>query len=295
MKKREYSKDPFNLAPLWDAMLDVYLEFAAVCKKHNLRHYVVYGTLLGAVRHKGFIPWDDDFDVAMPRQDYEKLKTWLSTELPFHLKFVDHHNTSQFPLLFGKIQDTRKDLIMNIEEKIGKRLSNGIFIDIFPIDGYPQSFLLRRVYMITENLHHIVRYYREYDRKSLRWNCRRFLGYVVGWLLSCFVPCSSNVEQLFKWNEKHIKRLPFEDSSVSGMSAYILDRFHAVFPPNLWGESVELDFCGICVPGPMNYHAFLERVYGNYMELPPEEKRYPNHSYAYRCPWWLGPTQSECD
>ena len=77
-----------NLKPVWSAILEVYDQYALVCNRFGLRHWVAYGTLLGAVRHKGFIPWDDDFDVFMPREDYERFLSIADTELPEYLKIV---------------------------------------------------------------------------------------------------------------------------------------------------------------------------------------------------------------
>lgn len=138
------SDDRFGMRPVWDAILEVYDAFAKVCDKNGLRYYVSDGGALGAVRHGGFIPWDDDLDVSMPREDYEKFIELSKTELPPHLKFVNWKNTPEFTLLFGKVQDSREDKIRAIEEKTGRMLSNGVYIDIFPIDGYPNDSLFSR-------------------------------------------------------------------------------------------------------------------------------------------------------
>ena len=152
------SEDPFGLRPLWDASLGIYREIAKICERHGLRYYVTDGTALGAVRHKGFIPWDDDFDMSMPRPDYEKFKKIFMAELPPHLKFVDFHNTPEFGLLFGKVQDCRRDKIEALEKVVGFQLSNGLFIDIFPIDGYPRSrFVGKVVYFLSRIFGRIAR------------------------------------------------------------------------------------------------------------------------------------------
>ena len=88
MAEEEICPD-YGLRPLWDALYEIYEEFAKICDKHGLRYYAFAGTLLGAIRHNGFIPWDDDLDVAMPRPDYEKFIQISKTELPRHLNFVD--------------------------------------------------------------------------------------------------------------------------------------------------------------------------------------------------------------
>ena len=116
----------FNLRPVWDATLEVYKAVAALCDKHHLRYYVTYGCALGAVRHRGFIPWDDDFDMSMPREDYQRFIALATKELPPYLKFVNWRNTPEFSMLCGKIQDVREDRIKSIEKSCGRLLSNGI-------------------------------------------------------------------------------------------------------------------------------------------------------------------------
>lgn len=93
-----------------EELLSIYQAFASVCKKHKLRHWVAFGTMLGAVRHNGFIPWDDDFDVFMLREDYEKFLTVANKELPEYFKVVTHRNCSAYPVAFGKIQESRRDV-----------------------------------------------------------------------------------------------------------------------------------------------------------------------------------------
>ena len=292
MENRIYPEDPFHFAPLWDAILDIYDVFAEICRKHRLRHYVIGGTLLGAVRHKGFIPWDDDFDLAMPRDDYEKLRLVLDKELPEHLKFVDHSNTPEFLALFGKIQDTRKDFVLCIEKKIGHQLSNGIFIDVFVLDGYPDSWLQRILVRLSEKTRNAVRYARFRQRGDAPMTFRKWEVYVAGNLLSPFFKDYSKDELWFAWSDAHARERPFDNGHWSATMGFGLGRFQLVFGKRIFGEPAMLDFCGKKVPVPSDWDAFLKVNYNeNYMTPPSEDRRRPTHSYESRFPWWLGPTR----
>ena len=293
MEDRAYPEDPFHFAPLWDAILDVYDAFAAICRKHGLRHYVIGGTLLGAVRHKGFIPWDDDFDLAMPRQDYEKLKRVLDNELPRNMKFVDHSNTPEFMAVFGKIQDIREDYILDIERKVGHRLSNGIFIDIFVLEGYPDSWLQGKIIRLMEKAHDAVRYASIMRSANTAMTQRQVQVYMVGMLLLPFFKDYSNDEVWYKWSEAHARQRNFDDNHMSATMGFGLERFQMVFRKRIFGEPALLDFCGKKIPGPEDWNAFLTINFGaDYMTPPPENCRKPTHSYEGRFPWWLGPTRA---
>lgn len=259
------SEDPFGLRPLWDASLEIYREIAKICDRHGLRYYVTDGTALGAVRHKGFIPWDDDFDISMPRPDYEKIKKIFRAELPAYLKFVDFHNTPEFGYLFGKVQDCRREKIEALEKDIGSQLSNGLSIDIFPIEGYPKSRFVGKAICFLSRL---------FGRVARTRGGWRYIG-----MRGC---------------EMLAKMFPFEKSDLTGRTCSALSVYRRAGLARLaWGTPVKMEFDRGAVPVPSDVGAYLKNEYGDYMKLPPKEKRHPTHGYAKRCPWWLGPTAKD--
>jgi hypothetical protein len=121
---------------LWAAMLDMVEVFLDICEKHHLRYFAVGGTLLGAVRHRGFIPWDDDVDLAMPRKDYERFLEVAPAMLPEHLALTNKRNEPDNPhLYFSRIRNRNTTHITKFAQEC--RINHGVFIDIFPEDGLP--------------------------------------------------------------------------------------------------------------------------------------------------------------
>lgn len=281
-------EDPFHLRPVWDAVLEVYCEFVKVCNRHNLRFYMTDGNAIGALRHHGFIPWDDDLDVSMPRPDYEKFLEIAPRELPAYLKIVNARNTPQFLGLFSKIQDSRREKIEAVERECGYQQSNGIFIDIFAIDGYPQSRLAAAIYHWTAFVQHQVMRFR-YQKFSDQTQ-KGCLMWVLGFFLSPFVWGLHSANEFILNAERRNMSHPFESCELTGRSGTTLWK-RLTFPKSVWGEPVYVDFdMGMRVPLPHDCDYYLRYDYGDYMKLPPESSRHPTHSYRARCPWWLGPT-----
>ena len=116
--------------------LAIFKEFIRVCEKHQLTYFALGGTLLGAVRHKGFIPWDDDIDIGMPREDYNKLMSLAPSEFNFPYKLVNEKNTPSFTKAFMNLQDSTTKILMTYSNVAHEE---SLWIDIFPIDGLPSN------------------------------------------------------------------------------------------------------------------------------------------------------------
>ena len=279
-----------NLKPVWDATLAIYREVAKICDKHSLRYYLTDGSAIGAVRHKGFIPWDDDFDMSMPREDYELFIEYAKTELPPHLKFLNWTNCPEFCFLFGKVQDCRQSKVEEVEGQCGYMLSNGLYIDIFPIDGYPSS----RVEIIAVKLYtYVLRaiWRGKFGIYSNQSRNGKWL-YIFGLLLGFFMPWIKKPEHIMMRCEKLLKRHPFAGSSFSSRaSVYLTGLNRPPLPTAWWGSPIWHEFQDVSVPLPQEYDLYLKFYYGDYMKLPPEDSQHPSHGYDHRCDWWLGPTK----
>ncbi|MGN1376374.1 MAG: phosphorylcholine transferase LicD, partial [Prevotella sp.] len=132
----------YDLKQLHGKILDILSAIDETCKKYNLRYYLIAGTMLGAVRHKGFIPWDDDADVCMPHSDYDKLIEHASEWLPKRYELICAENDKHYPQPFAKIQDSQTTLI----EHAHLRYLGGVYVDVFPVDGMPDGKLAQRLH-----------------------------------------------------------------------------------------------------------------------------------------------------
>ena len=126
-------RTPLTIRETQQTALEILHTVAQICEEKNFRYYLVYGTLIGAVRHNGFIPWDDDVDIMMPRPDYDKLIDYLREhigEYP-HLEVFNRETCPAYPYMITRISDDRYEIIMENEKPFGM----GVFIDIYPYDG----------------------------------------------------------------------------------------------------------------------------------------------------------------
>jgi lipopolysaccharide cholinephosphotransferase len=290
MNNRTFNEDPFGFSPLWDSILDMYEEFSHVCSKHNLRHYVIGGTLLGAVRHHGFIPWDDDFDIAMPRQDYEKFREVFSSEMPGWCKIVDRKNCDEFSTLFLKVQDSRKEKIAGLERKLNFTLSNGVFLDIFPIDGYPTGRLSLVCWNIRSGWLWLEARYSVFKRRP--GTVIGYLCYWVGAFLHVIFHRVKSMKTFLDMREKEYRKYYFSDDKRSGMAGCHTNIYQMTFRERVFGDPVLLEFNGTKVNAPVDYNEFLRVNFGEeYMTLPPKNKQVPKHSDARDRAWKFGPTK----
>ena len=142
-----------TLQKLKDIEKDMLVIFIQICKKYDMRYFLAGGSCLGAVRHRGFIPWDDDIDVVMPREDYEKFLKVARNELPENIFLQTGKTDNDFPMNFAKLRNSDTTFIETSVKNF--KINHGVFIDIFPLDGYSDSKwfkLMNRIYISRINL-----------------------------------------------------------------------------------------------------------------------------------------------
>ena len=266
----------YNLRPVWDALLETYEVFAAICEKHGLRFCADCGTALGAVRHQGFIPWDDDLDVEMPRPDYERLKEIAQKELPSGYAWLDRFNCTTYEQGFGKIIVTDAHKVDVVASKSGLPLGQGIFIDIFPLDGYPDT-TIGRLWRKAQN--------QFYEVELALNKVLRVLGLMSNSELSRLRAHRKVVEHY----EKRARNYQFGSTELCvsiGVSRAFDDKpyHHRHFGTP---QKIAFDRTGMYVQE--NVDGYLNELFGDYMELPPFEKRHPGHGLEACRPWRLGP------
>ena len=239
-----------------------------LCSKLNLTYYVIGGTLLGAVRHGGFIPWDPDIDIAMPRPDYEKLREYFA-EIESDRYFYQHYSTEKnhlFPHALVKI----KNSYVEIDSRITKYIPvhNGIYLDIFPLDNAPESKKkqtrqMKKIKQI-EHLIDLKAEYRYRDTGMPKLIMKKLIGLLL--LPVSFRTLNRRLDAAMrKYND------PSATTLVSMASHY--SYWKQLMPKEIYGTPEKIIFEGETVCAPANTVDYLTRIYGDYMKLPPEDQR----------------------
>ena len=241
--------------------VEILKEFVRICETLRLNYYVLGGTLLGAVRHKGFIPWDDDIDVGMLRKDYEVFIAEAQKLLPEHLFLQTFRTDPDWPGNFAKIRNSNTTFIETSVRNC--RINHGAYIDIFPLDFYPSKHVwgFERIKMLL-NLRISTAFY------GIDISTR---GRFLRGLLCVLLPSRAKTVMV---REKLYTSIRPTHMIANYCGAWGQKE---IVPAEWYAEGCELEFEGMAVNGPKEYDKWLTQVYGNYMEFPPEEKRVAHH------------------
>lgn len=252
---------------------EILKELRDFCKKNDIRFFLSHGSLLGAIRYKGFIPWDDDIDVFIPREDYKKLIDLYSDNDRFHLFAYEKDAHYLFP--YAKLCDmtTRKD-----ESIHDNGVTLGLDVDIFPLDTWDDDLerAKREVkYQKKNNFLLGLSKLRKPDSKN---PLKRFLKGVTIFFVK-IIGSQYYLKRIISEAEKHSS----ENSKYCGNKAWCVYGERDIIPAEAFASSIEVEFEGEMFPAPIGYDAFLSSLYGDYLPEPPVEKRKTHHSFkAYR-------------
>jgi len=254
--------DNEHLHKLQGELLELLVEFDRVCKKNNIRYFLSCGTLLGAVRHHGFIPWDNDADVELFREDYEKFRLICETELKDEFFFLDHNVDKNYFWPFGKL--VKKNTSYERPNQGILKQKNGICIDVFVLDKMPEDT------------------FRQHGMEYITTLCRKILWAKVGvkalplsigwiaFLMLSFIPR----EWAYKLHQGVARYYEGTNKECRGFfcTAYRSPRGYAL-SEEWYKKTLDCKFEGHIFSIPSGYHEILYLKYDNYMELPPEEER----------------------
>jgi lipopolysaccharide cholinephosphotransferase len=244
-----------NLKGLQAKELSILKEIDALCKKHGIEYWLDGGTCLGAVRHKGFIPWDDDIDIAMRLEDLPRFIEFAQKELPRNL-FVQTREsdpTSRLPIT--KVRDLNS-FYVEFRDDFSRPYQKGIFVDIFPFVKYPSANvkLMKRTILAICRSHAILTVQHYYSLRSFA----EFFYFGAKYLVNLLI-----------WNSLCLtcKKDKYYGNVLKNNGYGIVHRYDSVFPTS------EVEFEGFQFNAPNNPNAYLKDLYNNYMQLPPVEKR----------------------
>ena len=251
-------------------ILEIYKEIKRICDKHQLRYFAIGGTCLGAVRHKGFIPWDDDMDISMPDEDYKRFMEIADAELPDNMKVLESAKFEKCVNTFNKVHNINTTFIPIGSENCPDRQS-GIYVDIMPMCGLPSQKILQKMYVIKNKMLYGFNYWRRIDRKPNKLFDK--LLYMLIKPVNYFVPFTFWSDLLEKMRAKH----RFDKSEYVGFTWSFCPE-KRIFEKDLFASYVDLPFEDTVVPCPKRYHEYLTLHYGDYLKLPPEDKRIGMHA-----------------
>ena len=264
MKYKEY--DDETLKKLQNLELMVLKDFIKICDENDIKYYIYGGSLLGAIRHKGFIPWDDDVDVIMFNEDYEKFKKIFLANHDEKYEFLNYEASEDYFFSFSKIMLKGTKFEEWWSDQVD--FTVGINIDIFILYDVPDNNLKRFIHTkICRFLERVL------TLSSIKLeNYPFFVQTISNTTHSILNLLNITPHKIFK---HHFKLLNKYDNTKRVCDICALNH-PQIYLKNDYGDGIKVEFEDIQVNIPINYSKILEQIYGDYMELPPKEKRY-NH------------------
>ena len=255
-----------SLREIQKGTLGVLIELDKVCKELGVKYFLIWGTLLGAIRHNGYIPWDDDLDIAMFPEDYRKLCSYLcgnDTELEIH-------NMDTCPECFYNIARVcEKEHILKFKNK---KYTSGLFIDIYVLHGLGKA----------EDLEYWNKRFKKYPGWRSSLNACMSTTLLCGrnplnklWNLPFVIGAKILGKKYFIKKFEGYRKFDINESEYVGVPQWT----EVIFEKKDFDEIIYTKFEGIVVPIPAGYENFLRTNYGDYMVMPPENERHPQHGY----------------
>ena len=254
-----------GLEVLKKEMLNILIFIDKVCEKYCIEYWIDSGTLLGAVRHKGFIPWDDDIDICMMRDDYNKFLNIIEAELEENMEISNFFKSNNCEVTWTKIINNS----LRVKEKNSLNGYNYVFVDVFPVDYYQKNFSNKVIkYLISK---FIIFSWVLSGKKTENIN-----NNLVSLLEKVPINIRKKINNFQKYILRYILKKRFNDSDIVtyGYETPFLNKWKKewIFPLK------RVSFCNKKFYAPNNSHIYLSELYGkDYMKLPPEEKRISPH------------------
>lgn len=275
----------FDLEKIHRANLEILKAIRDICDKHNISYLIDSGTLLGAVRHKGFIPWDDDVDLCFRREEFEKFKAIANLELPKGMELVlpyEYRNSKSFYDFVPRVvylnskRHSEDDEDMEFYE--GKL--NHLWVDLFILDRLPDHKLEARLMKLKQQIYFGLGMA---HRRKLDWSKYSGLQKLEVMVLVGLGKLIS-LKTIFKWQDQSARKYTdlYSEQDLQQNGKLFFSNYQPDFQyctvEDSWEEPIQFEFEGEKFTGPKEWDKVLKMLYGDYMKLPPEDKRQPSHS-----------------
>lgn len=270
--------EPMTMGEIQKVSLEILKQIDTICSQLNLKYCLAYGTLIGAIRHKGFIPWDDDIDILMPRPDYEKFKSYIISHLEelYPLKLFDS-SIPNYPYLLPRLSNNDYTIVVENEKPYGM----GIFIDIYVLDGIGDSF---------EEAWNFIKRTSKYPRLIFLSTRKHYsFGGTKGFFKRIIkVPAFYFAKIMGKeFFEKRLMKMidttSYDKNKYVGCAIWCERPKWAIIKKEIVENPIDALFENYSFKIPRDYDSQLRQWYGDYMLLPPEKDRIYHHLYkAYK-------------
>ena len=253
-------------------ILHVLREVTRVLEELNIPYFMQGGTMLGAIRHNGFIPWDDDVDLGIPRADYDRLLKEVSARLPENLELRTYDDETDHHYYFARIVDKRYQIrrMGSIEE----RLEN-IWVDLFPLDGMPNGCISRQWHKLRLLMTRLKFHLSCFEKVNIKRPGRPLVERIIIRIaMITRVGKWWNTRKQLDKMDRLLKKYPPEKSeylvNFTGQTSF---KFNEMFKKEIYGQGKEYPFEDMVLVGPEQYDPYLKSLYGDYMTPPREEDR----------------------
>ncbi|SFG34296.1 LicD family protein [Oribacterium sp. WCC10] len=275
----------FDLEKVHKANLEILRAIRDICEKHNITYLIDSGTLLGAVRHHGFIPWDDDIDICFRREEFERFKAIANLELPKNMELVmpyEYRNGEAFYDFVPRVLylDSRRHSEDDKDMEFYEGKLNHLWVDLFIIDRLPAGKTKGKIVKLMQQ---ILFGFGMAHRRKLDWS--KYKG-LVKFEVAVLVGIGKMIpmKTIFRWQDK----IAGKYTELYGRNKEVTNgkSFFSNYQPDYqyctvedsWEEPIHFEFEGEKFTGPKEWDKVLKMLYGDYMKLPPVEKRVPSHS-----------------
>lgn len=257
-------------------LLDIFNEFSRICDKHDLKYFSIAGTTLGAVRHNGFIPWDDDLDVGMPIKDFMRLREIAKKDLKSPYNFIDTLNKNRNNHYFYKIENENTTFI----ESENITFKKGIWIDIMPFSGVPDNdialyFFLKKAYFYLKFDSYINTKFS--DCKMFKQKFFKVLSYIFLFNKDKTYYIRKFEKLMCKYDFNKCNRIFY---AWKLQFSFKNTKRYTIFESSIFKKTVSHEFEGINMKIPSGYDSYLKQCYGDYMKIPKKEKRVTHKPYV---------------
>lgn len=257
---------------LQEKILEIYKAIAQICKENDISFYAIGGTCIGAIRHKGFVPWDDDLDIAVPIEQFDKFKTCMKTYLPPNFYLYDPDEKKEYRYIFCKVCN-RDTAFVEESEKQYPQAYKGIFVDVMPISGVPSRSEEKAAFVQKILQYYKLNFIYRFPLKEME----SFKQKAV-WLFLHVIHFHKSFSLYSdRWMDM-LRKQPFKTAECVG---YVWNTKikRLVFPKSFFSDYVEMPFEDTTIRCPVNYDGYLTQQFGDYMTFPPEDQREQHHPY----------------